>query len=833
MEHLGKKIILSVAQLPFDAPAGESGATNVFATLIPLISTGGQILDQNDFPNRGLVFWLVWSNAMRFADPGRLISGRVENAVRPDGKDRYQLAPDSVEIVSPSDLIEILNCEAASVQAIRDLVNIEGVLTLDHPPTPLVLIRWRGHAYGAFKAEAKVNKEGGWSVTLLPQRTEQTVFKFPVETLQNADGFGPDHAYLEARISPVSREPSFNSPICRYEVLMGSGFRRLPGMGFELVRVESDKELLLKYARRFTAKKNLQQLRELLSSVEPDLQTVDTADVEQSAFLATKERIAGLDDELRVVSQALVKSGLLEEHIEGAIRSQAQEYVVQQSAKLSVEIASNVERQRTELERLRRERDSLTDEIEARRRQAQEDLDKDRSDFEQWRIGKEAELSEIERDISSQRASVAAQLENVVKRYETAASEVVENFFSLLPLLGKFNSTAQGVGEHAESTTMAVPQQLRYPDYVVASRGATTPPLNEAEFFLRFEKHTLQSGYSHYRQIDLKAFHLSVKCGDITILGGMSGTGKSSLPVLYAEALAGELGATDRFLQVDVNPSWLNLNDLLGGVNSLERSFEPSASGLYRHILNAQEEDRRHQQESGIYIVSLDEMNLAHVEHYFGGFLQALEKEERLVPVFDPASVSASSQFANHGKLNVPLGVRFIGTVNFDETTRQLSMRLLDRVNLIRLRPHDESVSFGTSSRDAHPSVPGVTVTSRHFREWRRHNPLPTEIADIWDKVRAHMAALGVPVTPRRSKAIEVFISSATDLLSPLQAFDLQVAQRLISQVRGTYRTSIQVGLDDLRKTLLQHPFGFGEAVAAIDDLRRNEEGVLGLAPLA
>jgi hypothetical protein len=51
MEHLGKKVILSVAQLPFQPAANESGATNVFATLAPLISAGGEILHANDFPN--------------------------------------------------------------------------------------------------------------------------------------------------------------------------------------------------------------------------------------------------------------------------------------------------------------------------------------------------------------------------------------------------------------------------------------------------------------------------------------------------------------------------------------------------------------------------------------------------------------------------------------------------------------------------------------------------------------------------------------------------------------------------------------------------------------
>ena len=45
--------------------------------------------------------------------------------------------------------------------------------------------------------------------------------------------------------------------------------------------------------------------------------------------------------------------------------------------------------------------------------------------------------------------------------------------------------------------------------------------------------------------MDLVAFHVSVKISDLTVLGGVSGTGKSSLPRLYAQALAGEAGAWD------------------------------------------------------------------------------------------------------------------------------------------------------------------------------------------------------------------------------------------------------------------------------------------------
>ena len=832
MEHLGKKIILSIAQSPFEH-TGESGATNVFATLVPLISASGELLDQLEFPDRGLVFWMVRGAAERYTNPGRLIAGRLESAVRKD-RDHYQLAPDSVDVASPSDLIEILDFDSVALRVVRDLVNTDNTLILDHPPTPLVLVRWRGDIYGPFKTETAPGQTGGWTVNLRTHRNDQMVFKFPEERLSDSNTFSPYHHRLSARISFSSREPSSSSPLCSYEVLTGAGFRRLPSLGFELISVESDKELLLRYARRFTNRKHLQQLRELLTAIEPDLgPTIEASDSERGVLESITRRSGQLDSELRDLSQALVASGLLEDQIESAVKTRAQEYVAQQSAELSAEIALNIDSQRIELDRLRRSRDTLNDELEAKHRQAQEEIEIRRLEFEQWILRKESALDERAQEVDSQRAKVAHQLESVVNRYEQTGTAIVEQFFTMLPLLNKFSlhtGSSEGPLETVRAGATNNRQDFYYPDFVLSSRGTTAPHLDEIDFFNRFEKHTIQSGFG-YRKIDLLTFHLSVKCGDITILGGMSGTGKSTLPVLYAEALAGATGTLDRFLQVDVNPSWLSLQDLLGGVNSLERSFEPSASGLYRQLLIAQEEERRHQQESGIYIVSLDEMNLAHVEHYFSGFLQALEGN-RKVPVFDAASVNPASMFASHGKLEIPAAIRFVGTVNFDETTRQLSMRLLDRANLIRLRPSD-ALSYGASPAHPRPTVAGPTVTNRHLREWRSESALSKEVAVVWDKIQKQLVILGVPVTPRRRRAIEGFIASANQLVPPMQAFDLQIAQRLIPQVRGTYRPEVQNGLEEMERILSQNAGAFPETLAAIEDLRRSEEGALGFVPSA
>lgn len=421
----------------------------------------------------------------------------------------------------------------------------------------------------------------------------------------------------------------------------------------------------------------------------------------------------------------------------------------------------------------------------------------------------------------------------MIEKYQGSRDEIINQFILLAPFLQR-----AGLQATAASTLLQSPNEatgsgapLEFPAFIAGSADeGAAPPLTELEFFERFERHVKDCGYSYRRQ-DLASFHVSVKCCDITILGGISGTGKSTLPLLYEEALAGGFAPPPpaRYLHVGVSPAWLDMRDLLGHVNSLDRRFEPSESGLYRQLIYAQQEFSRRQQESGIYVVTLDEMNLSHVEHYFSGFLQALE-HSREIRSFDASSVSPDSTFAQYARLVIPKSIRFIGTVNFDETTKQLSLRLLDRTNLVRLRPMEQTAIFPALT-DQRPPVPGPPVCLHHFREWRRATPLDRDVAELWDRIQQSLASLGAPITPRRRQAIQEFMASApADLLTPFQAFDLQICQRLLTQVRGLYRPGAQDALDDLERTLTQHSHGFPESASAIADLRQIEQVGLPLA---
>jgi 5-methylcytosine-specific restriction endonuclease McrBC GTP-binding regulatory subunit McrB len=103
-----------------------------------------------------------------------------------------------------------------------------------------------------------------------------------------------------------------------------------------------------------------------------------------------------------------------------------------------------------------------------------------------------------------------------------------------------------------------------------------------------------------------------------------------------------------------VNPTWMDVNDVLGRVNLLDRSYNPSESGVYRHLILAEQEYRNLELESGFWPIVLDEMNLAQVEYYFGAFMQKFGvKEERTLRIFDAAVVRHDDPFASWSILSL------------------------------------------------------------------------------------------------------------------------------------------------------------------------------------
>ncbi len=208
------------------------------------------------------------------------------------------------------------------------------------------------------------------------------------------------------------------------------------------------------------------------------------------------------------------------------------------------------------------------------------------------------------------------------------------------------------------------------------------------------------------------AFHTALKISDwsiVTVLAGVSGTGKSKLPELYS-AYGGI-----HFMSVPVQENWDSPESMLGYFNTMDNRFEPQpllkflisamelppeGRSMVEHCMGTeQNEDKRLHLEEGertLSLVLLDEMNLAHVEQYFSDFLSKLENRRgnRDVPSIPLRLGTGIPTYP----LKLWRNVLWAGTMNQDETTKSLSDKVLDRGVMISF-PRPDSFERRESQR--------------------------------------------------------------------------------------------------------------------------------------
>jgi 5-methylcytosine-specific restriction enzyme B len=169
-------------------------------------------------------------------------------------------------------------------------------------------------------------------------------------------------------------------------------------------------------------------------------------------------------------------------------------------------------------------------------------------------------------------------------------------------------------------------------------------------------------------------FYLSLKTKPFVILTGISGTGKTKLAQLFAEAVY-ESDVENFFKLVPVQPDWTSPRFLLGFFNPLTGKYDMKP---FLEILMKAVKDPEY-----AFFVCLDEMNLAKVEYYFSTFLSAIESDEQI-------DLHSDNEYKQVPRIiPVPRNLFFIGTVNIDETTHQFSPKVLDRANTIEFNDVD------------------------------------------------------------------------------------------------------------------------------------------------
>ncbi|MCU6792468.1 AAA family ATPase [Paenibacillus sp. WQ 127069] len=300
-----------------------------------------------------------------------------------------------------------------------------------------------------------------------------------------------------------------------------------------------------------------------------------------------------------------------------------------------------------------------------------------------------------------------------------------------------------------------------------------------------------QRGFT-YPELLIENFYLSLKTKPFVILAGISGTGKTKLVKLFAEAL----GATDsnhQFTFIPVRPDWSDPSDLLG-YKDLSGTFR--AGKLTEVLLEASRTENRNKP----YFVCLDEMNLARVEHYFSDMLSILEtqkwKDGRIIT--DAAIFKDTLNTSDYGAfvedLGIPSNVFLIGTVNMDETTHPFSKKVLDRAN---------TLEFNYVKLDEYPSINGdielvdqaalpYTFLSSDYLQlqdaFAEYADLIKRTTDKLVKINTILEENHSHIGFRVRDAVSFYMiyNQRFGLMEEQQAFDLQLLQKILPRVQGS-----------------------------------------------
>ncbi len=316
--------------------------------------------------------------------------------------------------------------------------------------------------------------------------------------------------------------------------------------------------------------------------------------------------------------------------------------------------------------------------------------------------------------------------------------------------------------------------------------------MSHKEIVKHIEKYILSQGFK-YSEDDITNFYLCLKTKPFVLLAGISGTGKSKLVQLFAEAV-GATSENGRYNIIPVRPDWSDPSDLLGYRN-IEGNFQPGPlTTIIKKAIDNLELP---------YFVCLDEMNLARVEYYFSDILSIIETRKIIDSGIVTDKLFKSETFGNDnesrekfGHLCLPDNLYIIGTVNMDETTFPFSKKVLDRANTIEFNKIDLAVNFddfGGLGEIEPIDVSNIEIRSKYIKlldcikegDYRDHIE---KVVYILEKINTSLEKVGLQFGYRIRDEIIFYSLYAVNenLMDFYAAMDYAIKQKILPRIQGS-----------------------------------------------
>lgn len=517
------------------------------------------------------------------------------------------------------------------------------------------------------------------------------------------------------------------------------------------------------------------------------------------------------NERLRASHHKAVRDALDQQQVE--FETQLEARAALEAERLAGKVAAENRSLRRELERLEGVEDShrrleienqqLRDahDLENKRRQALEDL---REEINKTRLDELIATNELARaNILAEAQRQRAELDEQIAGKRTLIQELERTRLDIERRVLDADAKRAQLDVKLEALRVEETQRLdtlaQLDEPIFSAEELTTPsPMADETVWLGELEQALQStGFSFHTRL-VRAFHTSLKVArhaPITILAGISGTGKSELPRLYSE-----LGGLS-FLNIPVQPGWDSPNNLFGFYNYTDSRYraEPLAR-LFRQVSNANDPLRL-----GMSLVLLDEMNLARVEYYFSELLSRLEARRAVADESDRERRRRASILLDVGarskevELYLDERVLFVGTMNEDESTLSLSSKVLDRSCLLSF-PAPRGMSLreqkGATTRRAR-------ISHETWRSWIQ-SERDDDNSNRLNEINHVMELLGQPFGHRLFRAIHAYVANypGRDEAARHAAWSDQWAMKILPRLRGLecHDEAVGRGLDELAR---------------------------------
>ncbi|MBU8769534.1 McrB family protein [Cytobacillus oceanisediminis] len=268
----------------------------------------------------------------------------------------------------------------------------------------------------------------------------------------------------------------------------------------------------------------------------------------------------------------------------------------------------------------------------------------------------------------------------------------------------------------------------------------------------------------------IRDLHLNLTALDdkhFVLLSGISGTGKTQLCRLYANAVYGLEYESENpyFTIIPVRPDWTDASALFGYYSSFEKRYVKTE--FLEVILNALKEREKP------HFILLDEMNLARVEYYLSDYLSAVESRKE-IPLHQDNLITDIPK-----KILIPPNVYLLGTINVDETTHTISDKVLDRAFVMTLSDVDFETFWDKADQELK-----VLLEREFFLLKKLHN--------ILLEFDLHF---GYRTMNEMLQKLYANLQFPDDFqMDSLEALDRVISEKVLTKIRGDERVSDMLG---------------------------------------